>query len=82
MNAKKCDRCGVFYEGYNTRNDKNAINGVMFLNIDLNERYYSHAPNDLCPTCSEELVNWFDRTNKVNSAKIIGAINIGEENNG
>lgn len=77
MNARKCDRCGMFYEEYNMINNKKAINGVMLLNIDSNDRYFSHGPNDLCPTCSEEFVNWFNRSNKVGTAKIIG-----EENNG
>lgn len=60
MNARKCDRCGMFYEEYNMEDDKKAINGVMLINIDSNNSYFSHGPNDLCPTCSKKLLDWFN----------------------
>ena len=37
--AKKCDRCGKFYEEYNTKYDGKNINGILLLNIDCHEKY-------------------------------------------
>ena len=56
--AKKCDRCGILYEEYNTENSSENINGIMTLNIDRYGTYYSHKPLDLCPQCADSLKNW------------------------
>ena len=56
--ARKCDRCGCFYEEYNTRNDAKNTNGIMMLNIDMRRKYFSHDIKDLCPRCMEFLVQW------------------------
>lgn len=65
MLAKKCDRCGSFYEVYNTKNDENKINGIKTFNINPNNNtFYSHRPYDLCPKCSEEFMNWLHKENK------------------
>lgn len=58
-NAKKCDRCGKFYENYNSRNSEKEINGIITLNIDKKDQYFNHGPYDLCPRCSKELMDWF-----------------------
>ena len=60
--AKKCDRCGKFYEEYNTKNDGKNINGILLLNIDCHEKYYTHGPIDLCPDCKDSFKEWL--TNK------------------
>ena len=57
--AKKCDRCGNFYEAYNTTNDSENISGIMTLNLDDQRRYYSHEPLDLCPKCKDAFEKWF-----------------------
>lgn len=58
MNAKKCDRCGVFYEGdggYKKEGDVRLIrNGYL--------NYYCL---DLCPTCKRSLLEWFNNGNDV-----------------
>ena len=67
MNAKKCDRCGAFYERYAREaepsdSDKiknllnNKRNGFM---ITQDIGYYSENI-DLCPECFEELLKWLD----------------------
>lgn len=49
--AKKCDRCGKFYDEYNfTKEDKN-INGIMIFNLDTQDYYYTNRPLDLFPNC-------------------------------
>lgn len=57
--ARKCDRCGMLYESYNIRFDKNKINGFITINRDDNDKHWSHGPCDLCPTCADELTQWF-----------------------
>ena len=57
--VKKCDRCGKFYEAYNTAKDSENINGIMTLNLDDQRKYYSHDPLDLCPECKDAFEKWF-----------------------
>lgn len=63
-NAKKCDRCGSYYDSYNDKSNAKKINGIMLINIDSNNRYFSHGPYDLCPACSDELMKWFGKENE------------------
>ena len=57
-NARKCDRCGLYYNEYNVKYNAEKINGINLLNIGWNNKYFSHGPYDLCPTCSDELMKW------------------------
>lgn len=60
-NAKKCDRCGVFYESYNVKEHDKNTNGFMALNIDLRGGYSFHKAQDLCPACNKSLHDWFEK---------------------
>ena len=62
--AKKCDRSGKVYEEYNTKNDGKNINGILILNIDCREKYYTHGPIDLCPDCKDSFKEWLTNKNK------------------
>ena len=62
--AKKCDRCGNFYEPYNMTNDSKNINGIMTLNLDNLKKYYSHEPLDLCPECKDAFEEWMKNGGK------------------
>ena len=31
--ARKCDRCGLYYDSYNDKNNAEKINGIMLINI-------------------------------------------------
>jgi len=64
--ARKCDRCGKLYEPYNSRNDSTRINGIIFVNVDEERKYYGHGIKDLCPYCSTDFVNWFQNGGQVN----------------
>ena len=44
-NAKKCDRCGAFYE------DQQKVQFIV-----TNSAFFNYC--DLCPKCSKELVEW------------------------
>ena len=62
--ARKCDRCGSYYDSYNIINNSEKINGIMLINIYSDNRYFSHGSRDLCPACSNELMKWFKKENK------------------
>lgn len=64
--AKKCDRCGTLYDLYNIKDNAESINGFQTLNIDESQQYCCHGPYDLCPSCSTELIDWFNRRIKDN----------------
>lgn len=56
--AKKCDRCGKLYERYNEKRDRDNINGILTLNMDANQQYYSHKVIDFCPDCKDSFQKW------------------------
>ena len=64
--AKKCDRCGLYYDPYNYEKNAEKINGIKLMNIhsDSDNRCFSHGPYDLCPACSNEFMKWFKKENK------------------
>lgn len=66
--AKKCDICGKLYEQYNTRKDKDNINGLLFLNIDMQQHYYSHGVTDCCPECMEAIKDFIVELGKKGSS--------------
>ena len=59
--AKKCDRCGKFYDEYNFANDDKNINGIMTLNLDAQDHYYTHKALDLCPSCKDSYEKWLNK---------------------
>lgn len=67
--AKKCDVCGKLYEPYNTSYTEGNPNGIMFLNIDNTQKYFSHKAIDCCPNCMSRLQAYIEyiKENKENS---------------
>lgn len=63
MTAKKCDRCGTFYEEYT-----NNKSGRFTLNVISEDSYWSHSPYDICPSCLDELMKWFKNKKENNNA--------------
>lgn len=59
--AKKCDRCGKFYEVYNKKEDNININKIMSFNIYCNTNYFNNVPIDLCPECKDSFNSWFKK---------------------
>lgn len=51
MDARKCDRCGKYYDLYNTDNDK--PNTIKFVSLNEKRQYCEGAVKsfDLCPEC-------------------------------
>ena len=54
--AKKCDRCGKFYENYPTGN-KSQYNALRIIQRNsIGETINGYTTYDLCPECMDELV--------------------------
>lgn len=52
MDAKKCDRCGKYYDLYNTNNHK--ANGIKLASYNESGLYELIKSIDLCPECMED----------------------------
>ena len=59
--AKKCDRCGKFYI-------VNTLPGIAKLVL-YEYRTFQYNEVDLCPDCSQELKDWFERPIKERESK-------------
>lgn len=55
--AKKCDRCGKFYEFYKIKGN-NDFNGVATIEILNNRNYHSKDILDLCSECRDSFDEW------------------------
>lgn len=62
MNAKKCDRCGRFYEPYQPdaalKNSNVIIFAEEYTNADGNSDYYEQRQFELCPNCMADAVRF------------------------
>ena len=58
--AKQCDICGGFYTPYNMKRDPKNVNGFVFVNIDMDQKYYDRDPVDCCPECIAKIQNYID----------------------
>lgn len=55
--AKKCDICGKLYETYNFRNNQLKPSGIMFVNVCVDDTYYSGNVTDCCPECMNTITD-------------------------
>ena len=53
--VKKCDICGDTYDVYNEPKNPERTNGFMFVNIDIQGKYYANKPIDCCQTCMDHI---------------------------
>lgn len=63
MRAKKCDRCGKFYESYDgSREFKNTkrSNAVILIDSDLDNKHWYHESFDLCQNCMRKLEKFIE----------------------
>lgn len=71
MRAKKCDRCGKYYEHYEGITQFRAsekANALLLIDRDLDEKYWERKTCDLCPECMKMLER-FVRGGAVSAAK-------------
>lgn len=63
MNAKKCDRCGKFYEPYTIQDNRFPfeVNGIAFCRIYAGgeSRAFDNNSHDLCEECFEAMHAFF-----------------------
>ena len=65
--AKKCDRCGIYYEQRNISFKKQSINGIVLADRKVNNEAQVGRMNiDLCPKCLNSLVDWLAYDEKEN----------------
>lgn len=73
--AFKCNRCGKYYEKYDTTariiNEKLGRSGFDSIitckrsNVSETNGFFNVSSLlDLCPKCKEEFINWFNSPNK------------------
>ena len=68
--AKKCDRCGIYYEQRNILFKKQWINGIVLVDRkENNESQFGRVNMDLCLECLNSLVDWlaYDEKEKNNA---------------
>nr|DAG59497.1 MAG TPA: hypothetical protein [Caudoviricetes sp.] len=58
--ARKCDRCGSFYIPKPRKSSREGFNAINLINRALGEATYSNGTYDLCPNCSDSLLNWLN----------------------
>lgn len=58
MNARKCDRCGEFYEEYATEYGSKESDTVLFVNTCSSITYITQKEFNLCKKCMSELKKW------------------------
>lgn len=64
MNAKKCDRCGVFYENYNQKYSKINPNSLIPASMDEERKYFSYDAIELCPECMKSFKEWLAKVSQ------------------
>ena len=65
--SRKCDRCGSFYIPESRKKNRggsggefNAITLIDRTDRTLSNKYYENRTYDLCPNCSDSLINWLN----------------------
>lgn len=62
--ARKCDRCGSFYIPESRRSREDGFNAINLANRTLDNATYSKRTYDLCPNCSNSLLDWLNYCNQ------------------
>lgn len=70
MIAKKCDRCGTYYELYNMQHNVKKTNGIVFVNIDASSRYFTNTTIDLCPECMDAVRKFVEQPEKISVKEV------------
>ena len=62
--AKKCDRCGIYYETYEMDIEgKKIANGLVKVNIVCKDIRFEQDAIDLCQECMDKFEKWMKDTN-------------------
>ena len=75
--AKKCDRCGMYYDNYERNiceNDFDGLEKASGLRL-IDQRNRQSGANDMCPSCMEKFIKWWEEgKHGENDKKEIGQI--------
>ena len=68
MDAKKCDRCGTFYQPEDWKDGDIVLKTKQkeYTSIICNEFYFKEIDMDLCPGCSAFIKDWLTNKDKEN----------------
>lgn len=64
MLAKKCDRCGTYYDCYHGKfaGVARGVNGIVLADIDDNAKAYDERKDiELCPRCLTDFQSWMTK---------------------
>lgn len=67
MNAKKCDRCGKYYDHYNGNlifPTNGRANGFALYNEDSNRIVGTQRFYDLCQECMKKLIDFIENNER------------------
>jgi hypothetical protein len=70
MDAKKCDRCGSYYEEKSNIGDDIYDARIEVVTLDASTNYYSKKKYDLCPVCTLRLQRFLLNEN-INTVDIL-----------
>ena len=60
--AKKCDRCGEYFDPFTSNDSETSIHGRFPRNVALYDCHYNRVENwDICPVCADEFVKWINK---------------------
>ena len=68
MDAKKCDRCGTFYQPEDWKQGDIVVKTKQkeYTSVIFNEFYFKEIGMDLCPGCSAFIKDWLTNKDKEN----------------
>lgn len=67
MLAKKCDRCGGYYDCYHGKFNglMRRVNGIILADINDNSKAYNESKDiELCPNCLNDFQSWMTKTSE------------------
>ena len=60
-----CECCGKPFDlNHKDNGNSNHVNGISFIDLDVDERYYSRETVALCPDCLAKVFNTLGMTKK------------------
>lgn len=62
--ARKCDRCGGFYNAEMPKANKGDFNALELINRNLTNDFYSIRVYDLCRDCRDSFIKWLNNDQK------------------
>lgn len=69
--ARKCDRCGNFYDPYTKRSDSGPVNSLQLLETSMDGIIrQTRKTFDLCPECMNKIINFLENKEEDDGGQI------------